>query len=237
MYYSALLGNPTDHSISPQLFRMLGEQFGVEYGHIKIDVNSRNLLPEYLDALSILGFCGVNITLPYKIDVMEYIDEFDESAIKCGAVNTIVFKGELKKGYNTDAFGAIQAIEQKLRRIKNNDKVCVFGAGGAARAVIYEIYKHTQNVSIINIDLEEATKVSEDLSNGKIDVFELNDQNSYRLIDRSDFVINTTPVGMSPKVNYSIVSQPVISKFKTLKGKYFFDAIFNPYETKFSLLV
>ncbi len=92
MYYSALLGNPTDHSISPQLFRILGEQFGIEYSHIKVDVKSKDLLPEYLDALKLLGFC----------------------------------------------VGAIQAIEKKLRKIKEDDKVCVFGAGGAATSAFHQ---------------------------------------------------------------------------------------------------
>ena len=233
MYYSALLGKPTDHSISPQLFRIIGEQFKIEYAHIKIDVNSKNLLPDYLNALKLLGFCGVNITLPYKIDVMDFIDEFDESATKCGAVNTISFHDGRSKGYNTDTFGAIQAIEQKLRKIREGDKVCVIGAGGAARAVICEVYRHTKNISIVNINFAEAIKVSEEMSDGMMKVFELNNKNLYEQIEQSDFIVNTTPVGMSPKPNCSIVNQLMMSKFKTLEGKCFFDAIFNPYKTKF----
>ncbi|MCX6810040.1 MAG: shikimate dehydrogenase [Candidatus Berkelbacteria bacterium] len=233
MLYSALLGKPVDHSVSPELFRMLGEQFGFEYGHIKINVESKKILPQYLAALETLGFCGVNITLPYKIDVMKFIDEFDESAIKCGAVNTIKFKGPITKGYNTDAFGAIKAIEKKLKPIRCDEKVCVIGAGGAARAVIFEVYKRTRNLSIINIDTKQAKEISRDISGSKIEYFELNDKNMYKLISESNFIINTTPVGMSPNFTKSIVSQNVLDKFKSLKGKYFFDAIFNPYKTKF----
>lgn len=235
MYYSALLGKPVEHSISPQLFRVLGESLGVEYSHLKIEVATRDLLREYFSALKILNFCGINITLPYKLYAMNFVDELDETASNCGAVNTIVFKGNKIIGYNTDAIGAIRAIEIKLRKIKSEDEVCIIGSGGASRAVVYEVYKRCKNISIINIDQDEAKKLSNDLSNGKIKYYKLNDVNLIFLLGKSNFIINATSVGMSPESEKTIISRSVLDKFRTLEGKYFFDAIFNPYKTKFLL--
>lgn len=235
MYYSVLLGRPVNHSISPTLFRLLGNIAGIEYGHIKIDVENKELLQEYLSSLRTLNFCGVNITLPYKIDVMEYLDKFDESASKCGAVNTVIFKNNQMIGYNTDAFGAIMAIEKKLRKILPTDKIVVLGAGGAARAIIYEVYQRSQNITILNRSLERAQKVSTDISakGSKIKTLPISESNLRESLSDADLVLNATSVGMSPNIEDEIVTEKIFDGIKNIQEKYFFDAIFNPYETKF----
>lgn len=235
MYYSVLLGEPVDHSISPTLFRLLGDVAGVEYGHIKIDVESKELLKEYLSSLRTLKFCGVNITLPYKIDVINYLDELDESAAKCGAVNSIIFKDNRMVGFNTDAFGAIMAIEKKLRKILPTDKIVILGAGGAARAIVYEVYQHSQNITIINRSLERAQKVSADISSkgSLIKTLPINEENLRKSLSNADFVINATSVGMVPNIDDEIITEKMFDEIENIQKKCFFDVIFNPYKTKF----
>lgn len=111
-----------------------------------------------------LGFCGANITLPYKLAVIKYTDELSPEAKKIGAVNTVLFKENKIIGYNTDAEGAFLAIEKKLKPISAEDKILIIGAGGAARAIIFELYKRSKNIIILNIDLDEAKRISEDFS-------------------------------------------------------------------------
>ena len=235
MKYSALLGKPLDHSISPVLFGMLTKNIVDGYVHIKIETKDVLTLGDFIDHLQKLGFAGINITLPYKVEAIKFVDELDDSVRKIGALNTIVYKNEKSIGYNTDGAGAINAIELKLRKIKPDDKIVVIGAGGAARAIIYEVYKRSQNVTVLNIDKAQAEKVSSDLSatNKKIVTLPLNDSNLIESIERADFVMNATPVGMYPDNGGEIVPKNIYTEIGSLKNKYFFDAIFNPYETKF----
>lgn len=235
MYYSALLGKPVDHSISPILFGILSRCAPGEYAHIKIDVKDNKHLGSFIDYLNALGFIGLNITLPYKITAIEYVDKLDDSVKKIGALNTIVFRNGRSTGYNTDAIGAMNAIEQKLRKIKIDDNVIVIGAGGAARAIIYEIYKRSSNITILNIDDDQSQKVARDLSIGRtrIKTLPLNDANLTEGTKKADFVINATPVGMFPNSGDEIVSSKFFSEIDGLEDKYFFDAIFNPYKTRF----
>jgi len=234
MYFTALLGNPVDHSISPVLFNSYAEQAGIEYAHLKIKVNSKKDLPQVLQSMAKLGFCGANITLPYKIEIIKNINSISPEAEKMGAVNTIVFKNNKISGYNTDGLGAIKAIERKLKKIGKNNKILILGAGGAARAIFYEIYKRTKNIEILNRDLKEAQKLVKDIT-GKnlIPIHILKIENLKKYIKESDYIINTTPVGMSPEENKRIVDLKIYNQIKNLKGKFYFDAIFNPYQTKF----
>jgi len=235
MLYSALLGNPVDHSVSPVLFRIFAEKANIEYAHLKINIPSKDRLHDSLVNLKKLGFCGINITLPYKLDIKNELDEISVEARKIGAVNTVVFKKNKMIGYNTDARGALLTIEKKLRPILKSDKILVIGAGGAARAVIFELFKKCKNVTILNRDIKEANKISSDFSfeANKINVEILSDENLKKNLKECNFIINTTPVGMYPQNDDRIISKKVFSQFKDLKGKYFFDVIFNPYKTTF----
>ena len=235
MKYSALLGNPVEHSISPYLFGILTNGIKDGYAHVKILTKNEKRLAKYIDDLGELGFSGINITLPYKVTAIKLVDKLDDTVKKIGALNTIVYRGGKKIGYNTDAAGAMRAMELKLRGILPRDFVLVIGAGGAARAVVYEIYKKSKNILIVNRDLEQAEKLSDDISSKdkKIIYVKLNDNNLIKYISKADFIINTTPVGMYPDNDGEIVAQKIYNKLGSLKNKYFFDAIFNPYETKF----
>ena len=232
MYYSALIGHPVEHSISPALFSYLAKQAGLEYSHTKIGVISEKRLGRALSALIDLGFCGINVTLPYKLAVRKYLDEVSLEAAKIGAVNTVVFKGRRMIGYNTDAYGAMMAIETQLKKIKTTDKILVLGAGGAARAIIYPLYKITRNIVVLNRDMSEAAKLSRDLSRGDIKYEKLSEDNTRKYLSACNVIINSTPVGMYPAVRGEIISKKIYGDIP-VKGKYFFDAIFNPYHTPF----
>ncbi len=102
MYFSVLLGKPVDHSISPKLFSLLAEGLGIEYAHIKVNVPTKKQLPVFIEYLRQLGCTGINITLPYKIAVMGYLDIIESDAKKIGAVNAIYFKNSKSIGFNSD---------------------------------------------------------------------------------------------------------------------------------------
>jgi shikimate dehydrogenase len=231
MLYSALIGHPVGHSVSPVLFNYLAKQVNLEYSHLKIDLSTKNKLKSGLKSLSELEFCGINVTLPYKLDIMKYLNSINREAKKIGAVNTITFKKGKIIGHNTDAEGALMAIEFKLKPINSDDRVLILGSGGAARAIAFALYQKTKKIIIVSRNVSEAKILSFDISQGKIVYKKLTDYNIKEQLELATVVINATPIGMHPDKG-EIINRSIWKKVN-VKNKVFFDAIFNPYMTSF----
>jgi len=156
---------------------------------------------------------GLNVTIPYKQDVIRYLDEVDKSASSIGAVNTVKIKDNRLIGYNTDTIG----FEVSLKELINHNPLnaLVLGSGGASKAVSYVLNKMN-----IPYKLVSRHKTKGDLTYQDLDA---NTFSQYRLI------INTTPLGMSPKINYA----PDLP-YELIDGTYYlYDLIYNPVETLF----
>lgn len=230
MKYSALIGNPVEHSVSPVLFQYLAGKKNCEYAHIKIKIDKKEELSKKIDSLFSLGFCGINITCPYKKDIFAIVDEFKNGSEKIHSINVITKENNKICGYNTDGVAAIKAIEE-VKKITPKTKVTVFGAGGAAYAIFYELLKKTKNIIVVNESLSVANEMVNDI-NATCKTYDLLDKDDYKdYLINSDLVINATSVGMYPLVNKSIIDEKLIKEVN--KDALFFDAIFNPWETKF----
>ena len=218
-----LIGHPVEHSFSPPMHNAAFEKLDMDYAYVAFDVNPNNLenAIKGAEALNIKGF---NVTIPHKIDVMNYLDEIDEVAQLIGAVNTIDFKN--LKGYNTDGIGAIRAIEEVIS-IKNKN-VLIAGAGGASRAISFYIAKYgASTLKILNRNVEKAQKLASDISNsGLIDYVFSDSINNMDLSD-VDILINTTPVGMHPNID----DVPIAQARDMHEDLVVFDAVYNPNET------
>lgn len=234
MYYSALLGSPVDHSVSPILFSLLARIAGIEYAHIKIDTPDKKL-HEYLTELSNLGFRGVNITIPYKLRVGEYVNTVSAEAEKIGAINTIVFEPNNWVGYNTDAIGALYALEKQVRPLSNADHALILGAGGAARAIIYELLKKDISCVVLNRTLERAQKLKSDFKTQLLMVDELSDNALFSYARDASLICQTTSVGMEPNTQISLIKHEIMQRIPEIENKIFFDMILNPAKTKFLL--
>lgn len=230
MRYSALIGNPVEHSVSPSMFKFISKKKNIEYGHLKINVESKEKLEETIQAMRMLGFCGFNITIPYKIDIVKFIDNIDESASIINSVNTVKIEKDKFIGFNTDGIAAVQAIENKLCNITADKKVLLIGAGGAARPICYEIYKKTKNIVVMNRYREEAEDMIKTISKD-IKIYELSNKNYIAQIQQADIIINATPVGMYPNSSEQLFDDSIFEKINNMSKKCFFDVIFNPYET------
>ncbi len=232
MKYSALIGNPVEHSISPVLFGLLAEKVGLEYAHLKIAVPSTKKLEMVYEGVKNLKFSGLNITLPYKIETIKFLDKADNTVIESGAVNTIKVKANKFLGYNTDCIGFSETCKNLLKPIQQNDKVFVFGAGGAARAIISQVVKHTNNIFVFGRDQNQLERLKKDFNNQILDYHFSKDIIRKKIIEENpNYYINATPLGMIP--NYD--SSPIPSDFFQYisSNSYFLDAVFNPYKTKF----
>lgn len=235
MIITALIGLPTGHSVSPALFSIYAKFSGLEYSHLKIDVLPKDL-KKALEASKTLNFSGLNITLPYKMDVIRYLDYVDKEALKIGAVNTIVNKKGKLYGFNTDSYGAITSIKDHSKIASK--KAVVLGTGGAARALVAGLLAGgcARVVVVYRKPKSFRTKgIMKDFK-GKVEFITYHDKNLIKILSDANIICNATSCGMVPKSAESPISYEALKEV-SLNGdfsrKLFFDAIFNPYETQF----
>ncbi len=194
-----------------------GKKLGFIYMPFKA---KKDELKEFINNLRKFGFAGASVTIPHKVEVMKYIDKIDETAKQIGAVNTIVNKNGKVIGYNTDYYGAVEALKEKTKL--KNKKALVVGAGGGARAVVYGLKNEKASVTIINRTIEKARILAEEFSVKFEDM-----KNIKRLIQNNEIIINTTSVGMAPNTNESIINGNDL-----IKGKVVMDLVYKPSETR-----
>ena len=130
-----LLGNPVGHSKSPFIHNTLAKMMGINMVYTAYKVENGRL-GDAIRGADALDFLGLNITVPYKCDVIEYLAEIDPLAEKIGAVNALVRTGNGYKGYNTDIIGLGRQLDEENIIIKDRE-VIILGAGGAAKAIAY----------------------------------------------------------------------------------------------------
>ncbi len=212
-----LFGEKLSHSFSPNIFNILFKKYDLNGTYSTYEINKDNF-KNAVKSIKTLGINGVNVTIPYKIDVIEQLDEVDESVEKIGACNCIKIYDGKSKGYNTDYYGVLDALNFNDIDVKNKDCV-VLGSGGASKSV----------VSLLkDLNAKSITVVKRNSNIEKIDDVNFIDYNQLEKIEKAYLLVNTTPVGMYPNVDESPVSKDIISKFEVC-----FDAVYNPLETKF----
>ena len=236
---TCLFGDPVAQSVSPYMYGHFAKKAGIAYySHLKIRVpkDEKGGLKEALAAAKTLGFAGINITVPYKIEVTNVLDMVDSRAKTIGAVNAVIIKEGKFRGYNTDGLGALSAIENRLRKLKKEDKVVVFGAGGAARAIVGTLLPITKNITVLQRkdDFHLAESLKKTMKTIKI--LPLNDDNIIESVSRTNFLLQATSLGMVPNSQDSIISEKLFAKINSqspLRNKFFFDTVYNPSETMF----
>ena len=215
----ALLGHPLGHSMSPliheKLFALSGKS-GCTY-------ELMDLAPEELRTAPLTSLSGMNVTIPYKQEVISLIDELGESAQRYNSVNCIHNCGGKLIGYNTDCDGFVLSAGS----LPMNGNVAILGCGGVGRMIAIEVARHGGRITL--------AVIPQDLKNAQLlmaEILEKCSDASVRITDISqlsgsfDLLINATPVGMYPKVDACAVSDEVIENAGSV-----FDVIYNPTET------
>jgi shikimate dehydrogenase len=210
-----LMGNPVKQSLSPLMHNAALKEMKIAGNYSAFCVQN---LDGALRGMRGMNIRGAGITIPFKIEVMEYLDDFDEHSLKIGAVNTIISENNRLKGCNTDWLGLILTLKEAMT-IRDKTFV-IIGAGGTARAAAYGILKEGGFPIITNRTPERGKILS-----GKFDcpfhpLSEISKINA-------DCLINTTPVGMYPQEDKSPVEASVLTGYK-----YVMDVIYNPLKTK-----
>ena len=219
MDFYGLIGEKLPHSLSPKIHNTLFKALNIEGAYKLFEVEKEDL-GKAIDSLKILKIKGVNVTIPYKQDVMKYLDFISEEAKKIGAVNTIYLNNGKLYGYNTDYFGFGTIIKNNDIKIKDSIAM-VLGNGGAAKAVInYLLDEGIKKIYLVS----RKGKGSSGYDDNRIEC------KSYDEIThiKGDILINSTPLGMYPHMDETAVHEDIISNFDAL-----IDLIYNPKETKF----
>lgn len=218
MEFYGLLGEKLSHSLSPEIHSEILKLMNKDGGYKLFEVN-RERLHDFAEALKLLKIKGCNVTIPYKRDIMEYIDFISDEAKKIGAINTISLNEGKLYGYNTDYFGFGYMLKVSNIDVKNKIAV-ILGNGGASRAVVH--YLKDNNVKEVYIVSRNPKKDDFILENVKLISYD--ELGSLK----GNILVNTTPVGMYPNTEESPVTKEIISNFDALV-----DLIYNPIETKF----
>ncbi len=211
----AVFGDPVDHSLSPAMHNSAFSFAGFNGVYLAFQIKD---IQKAVESVKALGIKGASITIPHKIEVMKYIDEADDAALKIGAVNTLINNNGIIKGYNSDGLGAVKALSEKTGI--RNKKVAILGAGGAARAVGFSIKNEGGMLTVINRSREKGELLAGELS---AEYRPLNDTGKIEY----DILINTTSVGMKPEIGLSPVAKSILEK-----GMVVMDIVYNPLKTR-----
>ncbi|MDG1841052.1 MAG: shikimate dehydrogenase [Crocinitomicaceae bacterium] len=212
MQQYGLIGKSLSHSFSKKYFNSFFSENNIDAVYDEFEIHQ---IEDVNNVLNRNDLSGLNVTIPYKEKIIPFLDELSSEAKEIGAVNTIKITGGKKIGYNTDAFGFHQSIKPFLT--KHHDKAIVFGTGGASKAVTYVLKK-------IGIEVFFVSRTPD----YRLNQFSY-DQLNENMIRSCKLIINTTPLGMYPKIK-SCVSLD----WKSITDEHFFmDLIYNPEETLF----
>lgn len=231
----AVIGTPIKHSISPILHNAIYKikSENALYASIKVE---RDCLEKAIIGMKSQGIKGLNVTVPHKESVMEYLDHMSQEARDIGAVNTIINEGGVLTGYNTDSAGLIDAIED-MGFDPHGKKVLILGAGGTARSAGHAfLHSGATNIAYCNRTADKAHSLVDKYNKQyKVDVFthlifdEDNIDEFNKAFQEYDLIINTTSAGMAPQLDAMPISENVYFR----EGQYVYDVVYNPERTKF----
>ena len=211
----AVIGDPIGHSLSPQLQNAGFQARRMDAVYVPVLVRD---LRDFLAAIGPLRIAGFSVTLPHKEAILRHLDDCDPLAAQIGAVNTVMVRGGGKLyGYNTDYVGVLRALERRLPLVGSS--VLVLGAGGSARAVAFALARAGANIRICARRLNRARALARAVGGEAIERRRLRGE-------FFDAIVNTTPVGMHPRVEESPLET------RELNCRLVFDLIYRPRETK-----
>lgn len=222
-----IIGDPVEHTLSPGMHNAAFKKLGLDNIYVPFNVKAEELESAINGAYS-LGIKGLNVTIPHKTEVVKYLDYLDIAAGLIGAVNTVEFGENGAVGHNTDGIGAVRAIEE-VSPVKDK-KIMILGAGGAARAISFQLLlSGARKIVISNRTIEKASELKEDLVEKleqDVKVTDLGVELENELKD-SDVLINTTPVGMYPNIS----QKPLVTSNMMHKDLIVNDIVYNPLKT------
>ena len=215
MEFFGVVGEKLPHTLSPEINKRIFELIDVEAAYKTFEI-PKNDIDKLGEALKLLKIKGVNVTIPYKEEVVKQLDYISKEAKDIGAVNTIMLEDGKLKGYNSDYFGFKKTLE--INNIDVEGQVCVvLGTGGASKALLTCLKdSKVKELYVVTRDKSKKLNISQDVK--VIDYKDLEEIKGHVLV-------NATPVGMYPNVGVSPVKKNVVENLV--------DIVYNPKITEF----
>ena len=224
----AVIGDPIAHTLSPTIHNAAFKHLKLDFVYLAFRVKA-NDLENAMQGIRELGIHGLNVTMPHKNTVVNYLDEMDPTVQFLGSANTILNREGKLSGFNTDGIGALQALRENGVDLAEK-KVLLLGAGGAAKAIAFSLAPEVGELAVLNRATEKATKLAEALrqiSDKTITGGSLSRDVISKNMADSDALINATSVGMRPAAGQSVVPPQSLRSDLTVM-----DIVYNPIETK-----
>jgi len=223
----ALIGDPVEHSVSPQMFNEAFRHLGL-HSHLYVGLRiTPRELGQFAAAVRLLGIRGFNVTIPHKQRVMSHLDSLDRGASRVQAVNVVDNRRGKLKGFNTD----VTAIMKLLKpHVHASDRAVVLGCGGAARAAAIALLElNCSEQAFVGRRLKTLKPMARFAKQRGIDASTLKfgSDELKRCISSADILVNATPVGMYPNINRTPIDREIIPKHAVV-----FDMVYNPAETR-----
>ena len=213
-----VIGNPIEHSLSPELHNYWIKKNNIDAIYEKQKINE-DQLKQYILQVKDKKINGINVTVPFKKKIIPYLDKLSIEAQSTQSVNTIYQKNNKIIGHNTDIFGFRTSIEKTEYDLKNKE-VLILGAGGVVPSIIFSLIKmKVSKITISNRTKEKAENLKEIYKD--LEIIKWGD------ISNFDIIINATSLGLKKEDNLNF-------DFSSISGnKFFYDVIYNPSETNF----
>lgn len=217
-----LIGFPLGHSMSPVIHKELFKINGIDADYTLKEVDPKNLSQDIEQLKELKGF---NVTIPHKTAVIDSLDKLSDRAELFGAVNTVSNDNGVLTGYNTDCFGFLRALEMADIELKGRVLLC--GSGGVSRMFAFEsvLAGADLTIAVREADVDAGNQIKNEIADklGKaVSVITLDEVDG-----EYDVLINGTPVGMHPNVDFCVLPEEKVQKCAAV-----FDAVYNPMETK-----
>lgn len=223
-----LIGYPVSHSLSPKIHNAALKACGLEgeYSLFPIASDDRQGLRDLLDRVRSGEMTGLNVTIPHKQNVIQFLDDLTPTAKAIGAVSVIYLRDHKLIGDNADAHGFLTDLKNvfDFSSLVIPPSALILGAGGSARAVVYALLKDGWNVTIAARRMEQAQELTMQFE--KTNAIELDLQTLQ--LSNFQLIVNTTPLGMTPNIYASPLPENIVLPSRVNV----YDLIYNPRETK-----
>ncbi len=224
-----VIGNPVEHSLSPAIHNAAFRKLGLNFVYLAFPVEN---IADAVRGLRALGNVrGFSVTIPHKVSAIRFLDEVEPTARQIGAINTIVVDHGKLTGYNTDASGALRALQDNGIELKGR-RVVLLGSGGAARAIAFALAADSAvaELFVLGIDEVERQCLVRDLqakTSLRVHEAALSEDTLRRLLPDAQVLIHCTPVGMYPKIQETCVPAGLLHARLAVM-----DIVYNPQETR-----
>ena len=213
-----VIGNPIEHSLSPKLHNYWFKKNNIDANYDKRKID-KSEIQEIISEIKNNKLGGINVTVPFKSDVIPFLDTLSEESQITQSVNTIYIHDKKLVGHNTDIKGFELSLRETNFDLKNKS-IYILGAGGVVPSIIYALEKlGVSKISVSNRTKQKAKNLKKNFSN--ISVVDWGDQLEF------DMIINATSLGLNMEDDIGLSFKNINEK------KLFYDVIYNPKETNF----